>query len=276
MAEQPNAVLSGRAAGAPARVAGPLLVLFWVCSVVHLVAGLAGLGLVDPVTKGLLMPLLALWVLARRGPGIIVAALLASTAGDIALEIDGMFVPGMGFFALAHICYITFFVRERPAFRASAASDSVGVTGTGGDAGSTAGDGRHGRRPVRWWMSVAAYAVVWVALVAFLWPGLGALQVPVAAYSLLLTATAITSSWYGLRAGVGGGLFFLSDTLIAFGIADLNFPYRGFAIMATYIVGQYLLASAVVRPPEPGVSPRTGGRGKCGGFEPREGEKHPV
>ncbi|MFF3668767.1 lysoplasmalogenase [Microtetraspora malaysiensis] len=235
MGEKPNVVLSGPVPGAPARVAGPLLVLFWACSVVHLVAGLAGLGLVDPVTKALLMPLLALWVLARRGPGIIVAALLASTAGDIALEIDGMFVPGMGFFAIAHLCYITFFVRKRPGFRTSAASDSVGVGGTSG------------RRPVRWWMPVAAYAVVWAALVAFLWPGLGALQIPVAAYSLVLTATAVTSSWYGPRAGVGGGLFFLSDTLIAFGIADLDFPYRGFVIMATYIAGQYLLASAVVR-----------------------------
>ncbi|GLX00125.1 hypothetical protein Misp02_42110 [Microtetraspora sp. NBRC 16547] len=202
---------------------------------VHLVALLTGPGVLDPVSKALLMPLLALWVLARRGPKIIVAALLASAAGDIALEIDGMFIPGMAFFAVAHVCYITFFVRERPGFRTSAASDSVGVGGTSG------------RRPVRWWMSVAAYAVVWAALVAFLWPGLGALQIPVAAYSLLLTTTAITSSWYGLRAAVGGGLFLLSDTLIALEIADLDFPYRGFLVMVTYIVSQYLLASAIVR-----------------------------
>ncbi|WP_067174382.1 lysoplasmalogenase [Microtetraspora niveoalba] len=255
MDQSPNAVQSDRVPGAPARFAGPVLIAFWACSVVHLVAVLTEPGLLDPVSKALLMPLLALWVLARRGPGIIVAALLASAAGDIALEIDGMFVPGMGFFAVAHVCYITFFVRERPAFRTLAAAGQVGAgaTGTGGDAGSAAVGGAadpgevRGRRAGGPWVAVAVYGVVWVVLVAALWPGLGALQVPVAAYSLVLTATAITSSWYGLRAGVGGALFFLSDTLIAFGIADLDFPYRGFAIMATYIVGQYLLASAIVR-----------------------------
>ncbi len=266
MDESPNVVQSDRAPGAPARFAGPVVIAFWVCSVVHLVAVLTEPGLLDPVSKALLMPLLALWVLARRGPGIIVAALLASAAGDIALEIDGMFVPGMGFFAVAHVCYITFFVRERPAFRkapraghlAEAGSGVVGSgveVAAGGEVGSAgeaasgaAGPGAaRGRRPGAPWAAVAVYGVVWLVLVTLLWPRLGALQIPVAAYSLVLTTTAITSSWYGVRAGLGGGLFFLSDTLIALGIADLDFPYRGFLIMSTYIVGQYLLASAIVR-----------------------------
>ncbi|MER5643885.1 lysoplasmalogenase [Streptosporangium sp. NPDC002524] len=195
-----------------------VLVAFWVCCAVHLALGVAGAAPLDSVTKALLMPLLAAWVLARRGPRPLVAALLLSWGGDVALEVDGLFLPGMTLFAAAHVCYVTYFVRE-------------------GALGALR------RRPA----VPVAYAALWVVLILVLWPGLGDLRLPVAAYSLLLTATAVTAAGHGRWIGAGGALFLLSDTLIAFELAGLpRLPAHGFLIMATYLAGQYLLASGIV------------------------------
>jgi uncharacterized membrane protein YhhN len=166
-----------------------------------------------------LMPSLALWVLARRGPALIVAALLCSTAGDILLGYDALFLAGMGAFALAHICYITFFVR-------SGALPFV-------------------RRRL---LVVVCYAVALVGLIAWLWSGLGDLRIPLVGYALLLAGTAVTSAGLGVWTGVGGALFFASDALIAVGLADRpQPPMPDMWVMATYILAQFLLAAGSMR-----------------------------
>lgn len=95
----------------------------------------------------------------------------------------------------------------------------------------------------------AGYAVALAAMAAVLLPALPAgLRIPVAGYSLLLTAMAYRASGPGLWAGVGGALFLVSDTLIATGIADLpQPPVPGFWVMATYLAAQSLLAAGVLR-----------------------------
>src|SRR5215831_8255323 len=95
-----------------------------------------------------LMPSLAAWVLARRGPVLVAVALLCSAAGDILLGVAGQFIAGMGCFAVAHILYVTHFVRS----------------------------GALRRLPRRWYI-VAGYVVVWAVLVLWLWPGLRDLRV---------------------------------------------------------------------------------------------------
>ncbi|MBO0515353.1 lysoplasmalogenase family protein, partial [Streptomyces beijiangensis] len=84
--------------------------------------------------------------------------------------------------------------------------------------------------------------------VAALWPDLPPdLRIPVAGYSLLLTAMAYRSSTLGLWGGIGGALFLLSDTLIATDVADWPQPPRpDFWVMATYIAAQTLLARALL------------------------------
>ncbi|WP_030924994.1 lysoplasmalogenase [Streptosporangium amethystogenes] len=202
-------------AGAVSRI---LLAAFWLCSAVHLVLVAVGEGPMNSVTKALLMPLLAAWVLARRGPRLLVAALLLSWGGDVALEIDGLFLAGMALFAGAHVCYVTCLVREG-ALRALRRRPAIPVV----------------------------YGVLWAGMVLLLWPGLGDLRLPVAVYSLLLTATAVTAAGLGPRIGAGGALFLLSDALIAFGLADLpRPPMTGLVIMTTYVAAQYLLASGIV------------------------------
>ena len=195
---------------------GPLV--YAIIAAVHLVSLAAGPVWLEWTSKFLLVPSLLVWVAARRGPRLLLAALGFGALGDIALQFDGIFIVGMACFAAGHICYVTLFLRN----------------------GAWSGLRR------RWYLPVG-YAVVWAGLVVLLWPGLGALQIPVAAYSLLLTATAVTSAGYGWSTGVGGALFFISDGLIALRLADLpQPPMPGVWIMSTYALAQYLLASGAL------------------------------
>jgi uncharacterized membrane protein YhhN len=198
------------------RLATALLALFLAVAAARLVAIPADLSGLARVSTYALMPSLALWVLARRGPILVVAALLFSAAGDALLGVDGLFIAGMGAFAVAHVLYVTQFVRS---------------------------GALHGLRR-RWFLPVG-YAVALVGLIIWLWPGLGDLRIPVAAYALLLTATAVSSGGLGLRLGLGGGLFFVSDAMIAaWDIAERpEPPMPGLWVMSTYILAQYLLAS---------------------------------
>ncbi len=244
----PTRATAGRLAG---RARG-LLGTFAAASAAHLGALLTDVRAVEYATKPALMPLLAAHVLgarrasargantqaeaagpdakheaqpaARRATRLLVPALLASAAGDTLLQVGGetAFLAGMGAFAAAHVCYVTMFAQQ------GALTDR--------------------RRTA---LAALGYAVAWAVMISQLWPGLGALRIPVAGYSLLLTSTAVTSAGLGLRAGLGGGLFLLSDTLIATRLAGWQaLPGHEFWIMSTYIAAQYLLASAALKAAE--------------------------
>jgi uncharacterized membrane protein YhhN len=210
--------VSGRKAGSSwAPVA---LGLFVVISAARLIAIPLDWSDLARSTTFLLMPSLALWVLARRGPMLLVAALLCSAAGDILLGTDGLFLAGMGAFALAHVAYVTLFVRS---------GALVALR--------------------RRWFLLLPYVVVLDALTLWLWPDLGELRIPVLVYAGLLTATAVTAGALDWRLGLGGALFFVSDAMIAvWRIAGKPAPpLPGLWIMSTYILAQYLLARGVLR-----------------------------
>ncbi|MEV0934611.1 lysoplasmalogenase [Streptomyces phaeochromogenes] len=209
-----------------ARHARVLLVALGLVTVVDLVSLAAGYGTGHTVAKPLLMPLLALYARVCGGPRLLVAALLFGWGGDVLLLFDAepAFLAGMAFFAAGHVCYLLL-------FRQTAALT--------------------GKRPPRaraTWLTAAAYTLALVTTVALLWPGLPAdLRVPVAGYSLLLTAMAYGAARLGLLAGIGGALFMLSDTLIATGVAEWpQLPRPDLWIMITYIAAQYLLARGVL------------------------------
>ncbi|MET9645598.1 lysoplasmalogenase [Streptomyces syringium] len=224
-----------------------LLIAFVAVAVVHLCALAAGVPAVAQITKPVLMPLLAARVVALGGPRLLVAALLFGCGGDTLLQIGGdtVFLLGMGSFAAGHVCYLALFAR----YGAAGGARTYGLAG--------------------------AYGVAWLGVVLVLWPDLEAgLRVPVACYSLLLTAMACGATRAGPRAGAGGALFLLSDTLIAGGIADWpQAPAPQFWIMLTYLAAQYLLAQGLSRPqaPDPG-----GGRaGETEGAGPRGAARPP-
>ncbi|WP_433548274.1 lysoplasmalogenase [Streptomyces sp. CA-294286] len=209
------------------RLSRALLAAFLLATAVDLVGLLAGVWAVHAAAKPLLMPLLAGYVAARGGPRLLIVALLLGWGGDVALlfDADPAFMLGMGSFALGHVCYLLL-------FRGAPLSRPLG----------------------------AGYALALVAVVALLWPDLPAdLRVPVAGYSLLLTVMAFRAGGLGPYAGVGGGLFLLSDTLIATGVAQWpQLPAPDFWVMATYAAAQLLLTLGVLGAPgsKEGGAPR--------------------
>ncbi|MFG2619966.1 lysoplasmalogenase [Streptomyces sp. NPDC048507] len=208
---------AGPARPAASRAGRLLLGAFAVAAAADLGALLAGWHLGHVIAKPLLMPLLVAHVLTRGAPRLLVAALLFGWGGDLALlfDADPAFLVGMGSFAAGHVCYLVLFGRGR--------------TGP---------------------LLAAAYALALTGTVALLWDGLPSdLRVPVAGYSLLLTAMAYRAGALGRTAAVGGALFLLSDTLIATGVADWpQLPRPDFWIMATYLAAQYLLAMGALAP----------------------------
>lgn len=196
-----------------------LLALYGLAALGNIVAAGTENHVLDLATKPLLMPLLALWLwrTAGRDAKGILAGLMFSWAGDVALEFDGQwwFITGMVFFLGAHICYITTFVKA-------------------------------GARPKAW--VAAAYAVALAASLVVLWKPLGAMALPMSLYALALAAMATLAASVNWRVGLGGMLFLISDFLIAFRVADAwTVPGPGIWVMLTYTVAQFLIVTGSVR-----------------------------
>lgn len=209
---------------------GLLLGAFGAAALGDLVALLADSGPGHAVFKPLLMPLLAAYVATRKGPRLLIAALLCGWGGDTLLLFDAepAFLAGMGSFAAGHVCYLVLFKRYGDTHRYARGGGSPRARGAA---------------------LVAAYTLALAGTVALLWPDLPAdMRGPVAGYSLLLTAMALGATTLGVTAAAGGALFLLSDTLIATGVADWPQPPRpDFAIMLTYLAAQALLTRGVLR-----------------------------
>ncbi len=185
------------------------LTAYWSAAAVHVAAVALDVKILKQASKFTLMPLLLSWTRTQQAHPLLQAALLASAAGDLLLE-TRFELAGMAAFAAAHACYLAFFLGE-PGPRS--------------------------------WRVLAVYAALWAALIAALSPGLGNQKIPVAAYALLLTATAVVARWHSPRAGFGGLLFLISDALIALRMSGRDFPGRGALTMSTYAAGQYFLTS---------------------------------
>ncbi len=199
---------------------------FAVVSVIHVVALAIGADAIAGPTKLLLMPLLAVAVFwggrgSRWGTTytLLFTAIALSWIGDGA----GTFMPGaptvpmmLLFFGLAHLCYIWLFWRVIPVQRV----------------------------PV--WAIV--YGIWWVALLAILWPHLGALLIAVAIYGLVLGGTAVAASRCHPLVAIGGAFFLASDTILAFRLftPDVMPDWTSPLVMLTYCLGQGLIAAGVI------------------------------
>jgi uncharacterized membrane protein YhhN len=175
----------------------------------------------------------------RRGAGaprqrrLILLGLALSLVGDVALLWPRQgFLPGLVAFLLAHLAYIAAFC--------------VPV--------------RLAARP----LPFALYALVALAILALLWPGIpGPLRAPVVAYVVCLaTMAAQALVWWrrasgtidaGLarRAALGGALFMVSDALLATNKFAAALPLAALWILASYWLAQWCIASALRAPTSP-------------------------
>jgi uncharacterized membrane protein YhhN len=159
----------------------------------------------------------------RRSATLLSTALIASSAGDVFLDVDPerLFVPGLCAFLAAHVVYAVLFATNRSWQRIET--------------------------PRR----ILLIAVpVYVFLIAvWLVPDTGPLKIPVTIYIFAITAMTTTAlgSRFGWRVAAGALLFMLSDTLLAIGKFHGPFPARGYLVWATYYAAQYLITTGVLQ-----------------------------
>ena len=233
---------------------------YGVVGIVQVIAQATGPGWLAGLTQVLLMPVLALALLAQtsspRGRLVTLSlgALAGSWLGDTAprfLDGDPAFLAMVGFFLVAQVCYIV-------AFRPYAADSIV-------------------RRSRPW---LAAYGVVVVALIAICLPGAGVLAPAVLVYGVCLGTMAVLATGVDRLAWVGGAFFLVSDGLIAIdAFSDLDLPAHDVSVMATYVVAQALLVLGVIRraaSEDPRHSPASSGRGSSAAADPRRTTPPPA
>ena len=188
-------------------------------------------------TKPLLMPLLALWfakethhMSPRFLKKMMLVGLAFATLGDVLLlfgQQPVFFMLGLVAFLLTHLSYTGGF-------------SSVSQLGKG-----------FLRQQPAWILPFAAFAF---GLLWWLWTGIpGGMKMPVSVYATVITVMAL--SVVNLKAKVpdityrvltaGAGLFMLSDSLIAASRFGGALPSSGLLIMATYLMGQFLLVKGV-------------------------------
>ena len=185
-------------------------------------------GAVGVTIKGLTVSSLAVVAFHRTAPGgriPLTAALLLSSLGDVFLGLPGerWFVYGLGSFLVAHISYITLFVRNR------SKSPGAGIAHR---------------------MTAVMLIVFAAGMFAWLWPDLGHMKAPVAAYMGALTGMAVTATLAAFRGWwvpIGAALFVLSDSLIAVGKFKTPVPFSFVVIWATYYAAQVLIALGFIR-----------------------------
>ncbi|MDO5499093.1 MAG: lysoplasmalogenase [Propionibacteriaceae bacterium] len=212
--------------GAPHRrlPAGPLLrwAAFAVVVVVQLTALWWDNEPISVPAQSLLMPVLALPALLAR-PGWLRAwtliALFFSFLGDTLPRFvpeNVLFLSMLGSFFVAHLAWIVGLWRVRPP------------------------------RP---WLLIP-YLAVGVSVVAWCWPGAGALAPALVAYAAAMLTTTLLALGLGWPGVVGGALFIVSDALIAARtFADFTFPQSDVVVMATYAISHGLLVLGVTRSP---------------------------
>lgn len=214
----------------------PVLLLFILLSLLHLIGEAWQYEPLIFLTKPLLMLTLAVWFYRTVWPhgrpfsGLIMGAILFSLLGDSLLMLvnygpasESFFLPGLLAFLLAQLCYAMAFYSltrgEEPRFLV---------------------------RPAR----AGRYGLIFAALLFVLWPYLeGAMQLAVPIYAAAIAAMLFSvinlkgrlpsriyaGLWFGAM------LFVLSDTLIAWNRFVSPLAWAGLSVMSTYLAAQGLL-----------------------------------
>lgn len=192
-------------------------------------------------TKSFLLPILLVTILANAhlqkhpvSKPLLTAALVIGTLGDIFL-IDTAsntkaFLYGLVCFLIMQVLFLVYFIRMQ-AFKAKFLVSNLIIGGL-----------------------LLVYCFL---MMKFLWPVLGDLKRAVPVYALVVSAMflAAINVYHSKRAGKlavkffipGAGLLVLSDSLLAFNHFLLHEDFLDLFVMATYILGQLLLAVGFIK-----------------------------
>ena len=157
--------------------------------------------------------------------GLLLAALLASLAGDVFLMLEGLCIPGLVSFLLAHLAYIALL-----------------------------------RRGVRWFAhrgALLATVAIGAAMYAWLWRGgLPAdLRIPVAVYVLVIALMAAQAlgraaelqTQASRTVALGACIFMLSDSVLAVDRFVQPVPLALLWVLATYYAAQFCIVHGMVQ-----------------------------
>ncbi len=228
--------MESRGVSALNRWRSPWLIGFGLVAVAQLIFVVFPVSsLADLIAVSILAPLLAVWVWRRRGPKLLVIALVLCAVGDalgnprrIGLEQGGLLVSVAAYVA-AQACLLALFLRS------------------GALAALRASIGGHQR-----WRSmiIVLYPVGAAVVISLVWSGLGAdLRVAAGLYLALLVGTAATSLALDTWAGIGAALFTGSVVLVAAGMVgwvDSTGMAHRLMIRLTNQLGLLLIAVAAV------------------------------
>lgn len=229
------------------------LVLFALAVCLNLLGNYFDTGLLERVSKPVLMPLVLLNALLALEDSmapkwlyvLLSFALCFHCAGDIFLMVPGFpfFVAGLVCFLAGHVFYIAILLRKGVAFREDPS--------TGGKSGSNRG------------LLAFTLAVV-VTLVICIVGAMrmeGPVKYAVIVYGSVLMMVSALGLWgvFNRRSGVagpiywlcfcGGIIFIFSDFLVAWrSLLGHTFPHIGFVIMLSYILAECLIVTSMVRP----------------------------
>jgi len=212
------------------------IILFLFVLLIHLVALYVNNRSLQFITKILLMPLLAAYligetrsILSALKPWIIFA-LFFSWAGDILLMFEErgatFFLLGLSSFFLAQVSYIIFFhnIRMREYIRGNA-------------------------------LLLLVVVIYYSFLIGVLSPHLGNMKIPVRIYGVVLSFMVMLAMHTTLGANKKAGfwmtggavLFVASDSLLAFNKFYSSFDFAGLIVMLTYGLGQLFITYGAVK-----------------------------
>jgi len=185
-------------------------------------------------SKPLIIPLLMAIYLSLQNPrkpigkDFLLLGLFFSWIGDVLLQSEKLFVPGLLSFLAAHIFYIVFFAKTK--------SDQKSFFKL---------------RPIML-IAVMAYLVEFMYI---LWPTLGGMKIPVLFYGLTISTMLSAAMWQyqklenktALYFIIGATLFVTSDSLLALNRFKEPFDMAGVSIMSTYILAQLFIVMGAIR-----------------------------
>lgn len=191
-------------------------------------------------TKPLIIPSLAAIYLTAVVPpknlykDAVLMGLFFSWVGDILLQFDGYFIPGLIAFLTAHVFYIFFLV--------STQSEHTSF---------------FKMRPV---MLIAVVAYL-IELMYLLWPHLGGLKIPVLFYGITISIMLSAAFWQYQKLDfntsifliIGATFFVASDSLLALNKFKKQFDMAGISIMLTYMLAQLFIVIGAIRYRKPAI-----------------------